>query len=56
MYNKNSQKDWLTASITAAVGAGIPAYIAVSQGQHPLVALVILAFAVGTALLIDHYL
>ncbi|MFM7424164.1 MAG: hypothetical protein ACKO7W_04065, partial [Elainella sp.] len=29
MYNKNTKKDWLTASVTAGVGAGVPAYIAV---------------------------
>ncbi|QYO68714.1 hypothetical protein JVX88_28875 [Leptolyngbya sp. 7M] len=49
------KKDWLTASVTAGVGAGIPAYIAVTQGQNPLLALGITGFAVVIALIIDHY-
>ncbi|MBF1999954.1 MAG: hypothetical protein IGS50_14615 [Synechococcales cyanobacterium C42_A2020_086] len=56
MYDKNTKKDWLAATVTAGVGAGIPAYIAVTQGQNPLLALGITGFAIVTALLIDHYL
>jgi energy-converting hydrogenase Eha subunit G len=55
MYNKNAKKDWLTASVTAGIGAGIPAYVAVAQGQNPLLALGITGLAVVTALIIDHY-
>lgn len=55
MYDKNTNKDWLTASVTAGIGAGIPAYIAVTQGQNPLLALGITGFAVVIALVIDHY-
>lgn len=55
MYNKNTKKDWLTASVTAGVGAGVPAYIAVLQGQNPLIALGITGLAVVLALVIDHY-
>lgn len=55
MYNKNFKKDWVAASVTAGIGAGIPAYIAVTQGQNPFIALTITGFAVVLALMIDHY-
>lgn len=51
MYNKNSDRDWLGAAVTAALGAGIVTSFAVSQGQHPLVALAITGFSVIVALL-----
>ncbi|GAB4374318.1 MAG: hypothetical protein Kow00121_18600 [Elainellaceae cyanobacterium] len=56
MYGKNSKKDWLSAVVTAAVGAGIVTTFAVSQGQHPLLALGITGFATIAALLVDEYL
>jgi hypothetical protein len=55
MQDKNSRKDWLSAVITASLGAGVVASFAINQGQHPAIALVIMGFAVVTALLIDHY-
>jgi hypothetical protein len=55
MYNKNSEKDWVSAAITAALGAGAVTTFAISQGQHPLLALGITAFAVTAALLVDHF-
>lgn len=39
MYNKNTDRDLLGAALTAALGAGIVTSFAVSQGQHPLIAL-----------------
>lgn len=54
MYD-NSKKDWLSAAITAALGAGAVTTFAVSQGQHPLIALGITGFAVVAALVVDHY-
>ena len=51
MYNKNSDKDWLGAAVTAGLGAGIVTSFAVSQGQHPLIALAITGFSVLVALL-----
>lgn len=51
MYNKDSRKDWITAAITAALGAGIVTSFAVSQGQHPLLALGITGLATVAALL-----
>jgi len=54
MYN-NSKKDWLSATITAALGAGIVTTFAISQGQHPIMALSITGLAVAAALIIDHY-
>jgi hypothetical protein len=56
MYDKNSGKDWTSAAVTAALGAGIVTSFAVSQGQHPLLALAITGFAVAAALLVDHYM
>lgn len=53
MYDKKEKKDWATAVVTAAVGAGIAATFSVSQGQSPVVALIITAFATVTALVID---
>jgi hypothetical protein len=55
MYNKDTKKDWIAASVMAGVGAGIPAYVAVLNGQNPLLALGITGFAVVTALVIDHF-
>ncbi len=54
MYNKNSQKDWLTAGLTAALGAGVVTTFAVSRGQNPLIGLGITAFAAIAALIIDQ--
>lgn len=50
MYNKKTDKDLLGAGLTATVGAGIVTSFAISQGQHPLVALAITAIAVTFAL------
>jgi hypothetical protein len=54
MYGKHSKKDWLTAGLTAALGAGIATSFAVSQGQNPFVGLGITVFAAAAALLIDQ--
>jgi hypothetical protein len=51
MYNKNSDRDWLGAAVTAGLGAGIVTSFAVSQGQNPFVALGITGFSVVVALL-----
>ena len=53
MYNV--QKDWLSAIVAAALGAGIVTTIAVSHGQNPLIGLGITGFAAGIAVLLDHY-
>lgn len=45
MYNKSNKKDMVGAAATAALGAGIVTSFAVSQGQHPLLALAITAIA-----------
>lgn len=55
MYDKRSNKDWITAAITAALGAGVVTSFAISQGQHPLLALGITGFAVAAALIVDHF-
>jgi hypothetical protein len=55
MFNQNSKKDWVSAAITASLGAGAVTTFAISQGQHPLLALGITGFAVAAALVIDHY-
>ena len=41
MYNNNTDKDLISAGLTAGVGAGIVTSFAVSQGQNPLIALAI---------------
>ncbi|HEY9797760.1 MAG TPA: hypothetical protein V6D30_19155 [Leptolyngbyaceae cyanobacterium] len=54
MYNNNSDKDWLGAAVTAALGAGIVTSFAVSQGQNPLVALAITGFSALVAVLFSQ--
>lgn len=54
MQDKNSNKDLLSAAITAAVGAGIVTTFAISQGQHPLIGLEITGLSVLVALLCDR--
>ena len=55
MYNKNTDKDLLTAGITAGLGAGVVTSFAISQGQHPLIALAITAIAVIFGVLCRQY-
>lgn len=55
MYQKKEGKDWISAGITAFLGAGAVTMFAISQGQHPLMAIGITVFATSAALLIDHY-
>ena len=45
MYNNNTDKDLLTAGLTAGLGAGVVTSFAVGQGQHPILALAITAIA-----------
>ncbi|ACK72174.1 conserved hypothetical protein [Gloeothece citriformis PCC 7424] len=45
MYNKDTNKDLIGAALTAGLGAGIVTSFAVSQGQHPLIALGITGIA-----------
>ncbi len=54
MYNKNTNKDLMSAGLTAGLGAGIVTSFAVSQGQNPFVGLGITAFASVAAVIIDH--
>jgi hypothetical protein len=54
MYNKNSDRDWLTGAVTAAIGAGIVTSFAVSQGQNPFIALGITGFSALVALLCGY--
>ena len=54
MYNKNSDQDWLTAAVTAALGAGIVTSFAVSQGQNPFIALAITGFSALVAVLFSQ--
>ena len=45
MYKKNRDKDFVSAALTAGLGAGVVTSFAVSQGQNPLLALGITVFA-----------
>jgi hypothetical protein len=56
MYDKTPKKDWLTAGITAALGAGVVTTFAISRGQHPALALGITAFATIAALVVEQCL
>lgn len=54
MYRKNTEKDPIVSSVTAALGAGVATSFAVAQGQNPLLALGITAFAATVAVLCDR--
>ena len=54
MDNKNTNKDLLSALVTAGLGAGIVTSFAISQGQHPLIALMITGIAAVFAVLFDR--
>lgn len=56
MYNKDSNKDWVSTVATAVIGASLAATFSVNQGRDPIVALFILIFAVASTLIIDRYL
>ncbi|MBF2078987.1 MAG: hypothetical protein IGR76_10830 [Synechococcales cyanobacterium T60_A2020_003] len=56
MYKKKFEKDWITAAVTAGLGAGVVTSFAVSQGQHPLLALSITGFAILATLVLDQVL
>ena len=49
MYDKNTEGDLLGAAANSGLGAGIVTSFAVSQGQHPLIALAITLIAVAFA-------
>jgi hypothetical protein len=52
----NLQKDWIGATLIAALGAGVITSYAVSQGQNPFVGLGITLFAAVSAVVIDHFM
>ncbi len=54
MPNKNTNKDLLSALVTAGLGAGIVTSFAVSQGQNPFLALGITGIAAVFAVLCDR--
>lgn len=54
MYRKNTEKDPIVGAVTAALGAGVATSFAVAQGQNPLLALGITAFAATVAVLCDR--
>ncbi|ACB50897.1 conserved hypothetical protein [Crocosphaera subtropica ATCC 51142] len=45
MYKKNTDKDYVSAALTAGLGAGIVTSFAVAQGQNPFLALGITVLA-----------
>ncbi|MDB9496631.1 hypothetical protein PN441_12050 [Spirulina major CS-329] len=51
MYDHNSNSGLLESALLATVGAGIVTSFAISQGQHPLHALLITLTAASFALL-----
>lgn len=53
MY-KPHQKDWLSALVTAGLGAGIITTFAVSQGQSPWMGMGITLFAAIAAVLLEQ--
>ena len=55
MYNKNTNKDLVSAGLTAGLGAGIVTSFAVSQGQNPLIALAITFIAALFGVICHQY-
>ncbi len=53
MY-KNTDKDLVGAALTAGLGAGIVTSFAIAQGQNPLIALAITAFAALCGVICHH--
>lgn len=54
MYN-NTDKDLVSAGLTAGLGAGVVTSFAVGQGQHPIVAVGITAIAATVGILFRMY-
>lgn len=55
MYNGNTQKDYVQAGVVAGLGAGVATSFAVSQGQHPAIALGITLMAAVFAMVCHKY-
>jgi CDP-diglyceride synthetase len=55
MYRKKTDKDLFGAAATAAVGAGIVTTFAVSQGQHPAIAIAITIIAALFAVICHQF-
>ncbi|MGL5871401.1 MAG: hypothetical protein ACRC2R_03355 [Xenococcaceae cyanobacterium] len=55
MYRKKADKDLLGAAATASVGAGIVTTFAVSQGQHPALAIGITIIAAVFAVVCHQF-
>ncbi|NJL82694.1 MAG: hypothetical protein HC890_06560 [Chloroflexaceae bacterium] len=55
MYHKNAKKDLLGAAATAALGAGVVTSFAVTQGQHPLIAVAVTGIATIFAILCHQF-
>jgi hypothetical protein len=54
MYKKNSKGDLISATVMAALGAGVATSFAVGQGQSPWVAIGITLFAAVVAVICDR--
>ena len=55
MYNNNTDKDLISAGLTAGLGAGVVTSFAVGQGQHPMMAVAITAIAATVGILFRLY-
>jgi hypothetical protein len=55
MYKQKSDKDLLSAAATSAIGAGVVTTFAVSQGQHPAIAIAITGIAALFAVICHHF-
>jgi hypothetical protein len=55
MYRKKSDKDLLSAAATSAIGAGVVTTFAVSQGQHPAIAMAITGIAALFAVICHQF-
>jgi hypothetical protein len=55
MYRNRSGYSLLDVTLPAALGAGVVTSFAISQGQHPAIALGITAIATGFAVVCHHF-
>lgn len=55
MYNGNTKKDYLHAGLVAGLGSGVVTSFAVSQGQEPMIALMITLMASVFAMVCHRY-
>jgi hypothetical protein len=55
MYKKETNTDWWSGAVAAALGAGVVTSLAIAQGQHPAIAIGITIVSVVFALICQRF-